>query len=82
MGVEGKEIRKTGNAWIPVYAKDNLCVMSVAFMLHNKNDAIIWRGPRKTGLIKQFLTEVAWDNLDFLIIDGLPNMFLFFFLLF
>ena len=38
--------------------------------LSNKNDAVIWRGPRKNGLIKQFLTDVVWDDLDYLVIDS------------
>ena len=44
--------------------------MSIGFLLSNKNDAVIWRGPRKNGLIKEFLTKVSWDDLDYLIIDS------------
>jgi len=44
--------------------------MSIGFLLNNQNDAVVWRGPRKNGLIKQFLLEVAWGDLDFLIIDS------------
>lgn len=50
--------------------EDNLGVMSVGFMLPSKTDAVIWRGPRKNGLIKQFLSDVVWDELDYLIIDS------------
>jgi NUBPL iron-transfer P-loop NTPase len=39
--------------WSPVYVEDNLGVMSIGFMLPNPDDAVIWRGPRKNGLIKQ-----------------------------
>lgn len=42
-------------------------------MLPNADDAIIWRGPRKNGLIKQFLTDVQWGTLDYLIIDTPPG---------
>lgn len=73
MGVENEEVRKSNFGWSPVYADDNLAVMSVAFMLSNKNDAIIWRGPRKTGLIKQFLTDVNWESLDYLVVDAPPG---------
>lgn len=38
-----------------------------------QDDAIIWRGPRKNGLIKQFLTDVTWGELDALIIDTPPG---------
>lgn len=44
--------------------------MSIQFLLGNKDDAVIWRGPKKNGLIKQFFTDVCWGNLDFLIIDS------------
>lgn len=73
MGVEDKQVHKSQFGWTPVYRKNNLSVMSVAFLLSHKNDAIIWRGPRKNGLIKQFLTDVEWQNLDFLIIDCPPG---------
>ena len=47
--------------------------MSIGFMLPNKDDAVIWRGPRKDGLIRQFLTDVMWEELDYLIIDTPPG---------
>lgn len=73
MGLEGQEIHQSNEGWSPVYVEDNLAVMSVGFLLPNKNDAVIWRGPRKNGLIKQFLTDVVWDTLDYLIIDTPPG---------
>lgn len=71
--VESQDVRKSNYGWSPVYVSDNLSVMSIAFMLNNKDDAVIWRGPRKTGLIKQFLCDVDWGNLDFLLIDTPPG---------
>jgi len=56
-----------------VYLEDNFAVMSIGFMLPNKDDPVIWRGPRKDGLIRQFLTDVMWDELDYLIIDTPPG---------
>ena len=44
--------------------------MSIGFLLSNQDDAVIWRGPRKNGLIKQFLQEVNWGELDYLVIDS------------
>jgi Mrp family chromosome partitioning ATPase len=73
MGIEDQEIHQSNEGWSPVYVEDNLAVMSVGFLLPNKNDAVIWRGPRKNGLIKQFLTDVVWDSLDYLIIDTPPG---------
>merc|ERR1712228_421938 len=72
-GVENEEVHKSQFGWTPVYRKDNLSVMSVAFLLSHKNDAIIWRGPRKNGLIKQFLMDVEWEKGDVLIIDCPPG---------
>lgn len=69
LGVVGHEVHQSGEGWSPVYV-DDLAVMSIGFLLNNQNDAVVWRGPRKNGLIKQFLLEVAWGDLDYLIIDS------------
>ncbi|MDY0060498.1 MAG: iron-sulfur cluster carrier protein MrpORP [Myxococcota bacterium] len=50
-----------------------LRVMSIGFLLHGKDDAVIWRGPRKFGAIKQFIKDVAWGELDYLIVDSPPG---------
>jgi ATP-binding protein involved in chromosome partitioning len=50
-----------------------LKVMSIGFLLQNPDDAIIWRGPMKMGVIKQFLTDVNWGDLDYLIVDAPPG---------
>jgi len=50
-----------------------LGVMSIGFMLPSEDDAVIWRGPRKNGLIKQFLTDVDWGTLDYLLVDTPPG---------
>jgi len=72
LGVVGHEVHQSGEGWSPVYVGD-LAVMSIGFLLNNQNDAVVWRGPRKNGLIKQFLLEVAWGDLDFLVIDTPPG---------
>lgn len=63
-------MHQSNEGWQPVYVDDNLGVMSIGFLLNNQDDAVIWRGPRKNGLIKQFLTDVAWGELDYLLIDS------------
>jgi Mrp family chromosome partitioning ATPase len=73
LGVAGEEVRMSNSGWSPVYVEENLSVMSIAFMLPNKDDAVIWRGVRKTGLIKQFLRDVDWGELDYLIVDAPPG---------
>jgi Mrp family chromosome partitioning ATPase len=73
LGVAGEEVRMSNSGWSPVYVEENLGVMSVGFMLPSKNDAVIWRGVRKTGLIKQFLKDVDWGELDYLVVDSPPG---------
>lgn len=73
LGVEAETIHVSGSGWSPVWAADNLAVMSIQFMLPNRDDAIIWRGPKKNGLIKQFLKDVEWGDLDFLLVDTPPG---------
>jgi Mrp family chromosome partitioning ATPase len=57
----------------PIQWSKNLHVMSLGFMIPNRDDAVIWRGPMKMNLIKQFLTDVAWGNLDYLVVDCPPG---------
>lgn len=73
LGLVGQEVHQSASGWSPVYVEDNLGVMSIGFMLPTTDDAVIWRGPRKNGLIKQFLTDVDWGQLDYLIIDTPPG---------
>ncbi|SLM34004.1 cytosolic fe-s cluster assembly factor nbp35 [Lasallia pustulata] len=73
MGVEAETIHVSNAGWSPVWVADNLGVMSVQFMLPNRDDAVIWRGPKKNGLIKQFLKDVEWGELDYLIVDTPPG---------
>lgn len=71
--LEGETIHQSNLGWSPVYVKDNLGVMSIGFLLPNPDDAIIWKGPRKDGMIKQFLKETYWDELDYLVVDAPPG---------
>ncbi|ODQ65774.1 cytosolic Fe-S cluster assembly factor NBP35 [Nadsonia fulvescens var. elongata DSM 6958] len=73
MGAEGEQIHSSASGWSPIYVSDNLGMMSIQFMLPSADDAIIWRGAKKNGLIKQFLKDVDWGNLDFLIVDTPPG---------
>ena len=49
-GISGKQIHQSASGWLPVYTNEtqNLGVVSLGFLLKNKNDAVIWRGPKKT----------------------------------
>ncbi len=75
VGLEGQrpdyneELKKI----IPVESPQGVKVISMEFLLEDNTDAIIWRGPLKMGAINQFLGDVKWDALDFLIIDLPPG---------
>lgn len=71
--LEGQQIRTEGEGIIPVDFTQKIKVMSLGFMLRNQDDAVIWRGPMKMGVIKQLLTDVKWGELDYLIIDFPPG---------
>lgn len=73
LGLEGQDIHQSNLGWSPIYVESNLGVMSIGFMLPNPDEAVIWRGPRKNGLIKQFLKDVHWGELDFLVVDAPPG---------
>ncbi|KAH3760608.1 cytosolic Fe-S cluster assembly factor Nbp35 [Pelomyxa schiedti] len=73
LGLEGETVHQSSMGWSPVYITDNLAAMSVGFLLDDPNEAVVWRGPKKNGLIKQFLKDVDWGDLDFLIVDTPPG---------
>ncbi len=73
LGLEGKRIDVKGNKLIPVETDNGIVVASMGFLLESNGSPIIWRGPQKTGAIKQLMSEVAWSNLDVMIIDNPPG---------
>ncbi|KAL1914565.1 uncharacterized protein VTP21DRAFT_8190 [Calcarisporiella thermophila] len=75
LGLEGKQVHQASGGWIPVYADEEkrLCCMSIGFLLTNKDDSVVWRGPKKNAMIRQFLTDVCWGDLDYLLIDTPPG---------
>lgn len=73
LGVLGEQVHQSGSGWSPVFIDDNLSLMSIGFLLASQDDAIIWRGPKKNGMIRQFLSEVDWGQLDYLILDTPPG---------
>jgi Mrp family chromosome partitioning ATPase len=72
LGLEGESLKGNPGELFPVEF-GGLKVMSLGFLLQNPDDAVIWRGPMKMGVIKQFLTDVNWGDLDYLIIDAPPG---------
>lgn len=74
LGAEGETIHQSNSGWSPVYVADNLGLMSISFMLPEEDTAVIWRGAKKNGLIKQFLKDVNWgDHLNYLVVDTPPG---------
>ncbi|OHB61741.1 MAG: chromosome partitioning protein ParA [Planctomycetes bacterium RBG_13_60_9] len=73
LNLEGRIPHAMAGTILPVEVGTNLKVMSIGFLLSSSDDAVIWRGPMKYQMIKQFLKDVEWGELDFLIIDSPPG---------
>ncbi|MBD3191999.1 MAG: P-loop NTPase [Candidatus Heimdallarchaeota archaeon] len=75
LGLEGKRpgFEPQKKRIIPVISQQGVKVISMEFLLQRDDDAVIWRGPLKMGAINQFLGDVEWGNLDYLIIDLPPG---------
>jgi ATP-binding protein involved in chromosome partitioning len=73
MNLDEKTVQAVGDVILPVDMAENLKVMSIGFLLRGGDDAVIWRGPMKYQMIKQFLKDVQWGTLDFLIVDSPPG---------
>jgi Mrp family chromosome partitioning ATPase len=73
LGLEGMLPEQDGESLLPVGYNGLLSVMSVGFLLQDRNNALIWRAPLKHGVIKQFLGDVAWGKRDWLIVDCPPG---------
>lgn len=61
--------------WVPIYKGDGnrFAIMSIGFLLNSRDDPIIWRGPKKTSMIRQFVNDIEWGDLDYLIVDTPPG---------
>ncbi|MDO5576607.1 MAG: Mrp/NBP35 family ATP-binding protein [Fibrobacter sp.] len=71
-GLHGKA---TGNelGLYPVKTRSGISVMSLNLLTENETDPVIWRGPLIAGTVKQFWTDVVWDNIDYMFIDMPPG---------
>ena len=63
----------TGTALLPVKSKTGVEIMSINLLLENESDPVVWRGPIIAGVVKQFWTDVIWDDVDFLFVDMPPG---------
>jgi len=74
LGLLDRKPEPSGKSGItPIAAAENLWVVSIAFFLESRTDAVIWRGPLKMGAIKQFIGQAAWGDLDYLVVDSPPG---------
>jgi ATP-binding protein involved in chromosome partitioning len=73
LGLEGTPQVNENKKLNPISYSENLKAISIESFTPNKDDAIIWRGPLKFSAIKQFIGDIDWGNLDFLIIDAPPG---------
>jgi Mrp family chromosome partitioning ATPase len=73
MGLEGLPALGDDDVLHPVTSAEGVKVMSIGFLLPRDDTPVVWRGPRKYHLIRQFLQQVNWGELDFLIIDAPPG---------
>jgi Mrp family chromosome partitioning ATPase len=73
LGLDGLLDVNANNKLEPMKYSDHLHVVSIEALSVSKDDAIIWRGPIKYSAIRQFIGDVEWGNLDFLVIDSPPG---------
>ena len=73
LGLKGMLGLSKNNKLDPMRYSDNLKAISIESLIASKDDAVIWRGPLKYSAIRQFIGEVDWGELDFLIIDSPPG---------
>jgi Mrp family chromosome partitioning ATPase/predicted Fe-Mo cluster-binding NifX family protein len=73
LNLDGRGVQSDGDKIKPVIYSDTLKIMSIGFLLQDEKNALIWRGPMKHNVIKQFVTDVSWGNLDYLVIDCPPG---------
>ncbi len=73
LGLEGARVKSDGQTLYPVEPQPGLKVISIGFLLQDDRQPVIWRGPLKGSLLRQFLGDVDWGALDFLIVDNPPG---------
>jgi ATP-binding protein involved in chromosome partitioning len=73
LGIESQRLTTLGNMIEPIQVTGNLAVVSMGFLLPDISTPVIWRGPMKMTAISQFLSEVDWGTLDFLVVDLPPG---------
>jgi len=73
LGIEKEVMQQFGAEVLPVTTGHGLKVVSLALLGHGPDTPFIWRGPMKTAAIRQFLSDVEWGGLDYLVVDSPPG---------
>ncbi|CEJ80426.1 Putative Cytosolic Fe-S cluster assembling factor cfd1 [[Torrubiella] hemipterigena] len=81
LSIESSKVTQVPGGWSPVCVQEadaskgtgSLHAMSLGFLLPRRGDAVVWRGPKKTAMIRQFFKDVLWDETDYLLIDTPPG---------
>jgi ATP-binding protein involved in chromosome partitioning len=73
LGIEDQRLAVTEKFLEPVHVTGNLSVISMAFLLPDTSTPVVWRGPMKMAVIQQFLADVHWGALDYLVVDLPPG---------
>ena len=73
LGIEQARLMGSNSGIEPIYVLPNLKAVSLALMFENQDQPVIWRGPLKMVTIKQFLSDVNWGLLDYMIVDSPPG---------
>ncbi|MEA2081316.1 MAG: Mrp/NBP35 family ATP-binding protein [Elusimicrobiota bacterium] len=73
LGFEGEALDASPKGIIPHRVNSGLCAVSMASFLEHADSPVIWRGPLKMGVLRQFLADVHWGELDYLIVDAPPG---------
>jgi len=73
MNVQGTLEMPEQNVVRPNRFSDNLGIVSMELLIGDRDTAVIWRGPMKIGAIRQFISDIEWGDLDFLIVDAPPG---------
>lgn len=73
LGLTGILASGTDKKLLPIPFSDNLKVVSMESLMQDRDEAVIWRGPMKHNAIRQFIGDVNWGDLDYLVIDSPPG---------
>lgn len=72
-GVSDQKVAQTEFGMIPAKTAGGIDIMSVNLLLENETDPVVWRGPIIAGTVKQFYTDVLWEDIDYMFIDMPPG---------